>query len=63
MTRPATVATKAVAYISRSKLFGLPFHAAYPMAAALDGASTKKVNKMNPGSTQTPALDSIVVEK
>jgi hypothetical protein len=65
MTRPADApeATKAVQYISRSKLFGQPLQAAYPIAVAIDGAITKKVNKMNPSSIQRPALDSMVLEE
>jgi hypothetical protein len=37
----ATGATKAIQYVSRSKLCGLPFHAVYPITAAIDGATTK----------------------
>jgi hypothetical protein len=56
--KPATapVETNAVQYISRSKLFGFPFHAAYPIVAAIHGAITKKVNKINPSSTDAPTL-------
>jgi hypothetical protein len=61
--KPATapVETNAVQYISRSKPFGLPFHAAYAIVAAIAGAITKKVNKINPSSTQTPTLVCIAV--
>ncbi len=48
---------KAVQYISRSKFFGLPFHAAYPIAAAIDGTITKKVNTRNAASTHSPLED------
>jgi hypothetical protein len=58
----AAVATNAIPYISRLKFFGLPFHAAYAMAAAIDGTTTKKVNKSNPASIHKPAFESIVVE-
>jgi hypothetical protein len=34
-------AANPVQYISRSKFFGLPLHAAYPIAAAIDGTTTK----------------------
>ena len=43
----APAATNAVQYMSRPKLFGLPFHAAYPITAAIDGTITKKPSKNN----------------
>jgi hypothetical protein len=65
MTRLATapVTTKAIQYVSRSNLRGLPFHAEYPITAAIDGAATKKVSKINTSSSQKPALESIVGEE
>ena len=47
-------AANAVQYISRLKFFGLPFHAAYPITAAIEGTATKKVKMRNPASTHTP---------
>jgi len=56
--KPATapVETNAIQYISLSKFFGFPFQAAYPIVAAIDGAITKKMNKIIPSSTHTPTL-------
>lgn len=56
MVATAPVETNTVQYISESKLFGWPFQAAYPIAAAIAGATTNKVNKMNPASTHTPVV-------
>jgi len=57
----AAVAKNAVTNISRLNLSGLPFHAAYPIAAAIDGATRKRVNKSNPSTILKPARKSIVV--
>ena len=40
-------AAKAVQYIARSRFFGLPFYAAYPIAAAIHGTITKNVKMKN----------------
>jgi hypothetical protein len=55
-------AANAVQYISRLKFLGLPFHAAYPIAAAIDGTATKKAKRNNPASIHKPALESIAVK-
>jgi len=55
-------AANAVQYIWRSKFFGLPFHAAYPIAAAIDGTTMKKVKMSNPASIHRPVSECIMLE-
>src|SRR5215472_6170798 len=47
MAATAPIAMKAVQFISRSKFFGLPFEARYPMTAAAVGANTKNASTTN----------------
>jgi hypothetical protein len=54
MRKPETKieAVKAVQYMLRSQFLGLPFHAAYPIAAATGGTTTKSVRKRTATSIQ-----------
>src|SRR5437588_7518915 len=47
------ITTNPNAYVLRSKPFGLPFHAAYPITAEVAGASTNKVRRIRPSTTKT----------
>jgi hypothetical protein len=58
----APIAINAVQYISRSKFLGLPFHAAYATAAAIDGAPPNRISNSNPSISQF-GLECIVVEE
>jgi hypothetical protein len=49
-------------YLSRSKPFGLPFHAAYPITAEIKGAPTKRARRTSP-STIGKYCRSIAVER
>jgi len=57
----APIAINAVQYISRSKFLGLPFHAAYATAAAIDGAPPNRIKNSNPSISQF-GLECILVE-
>src|ERR1700682_5239589 len=48
--------------LSRSKLFGLPFHAAYPIPTAIAGTPTKRANKNSPSTTCNPICEPMVTE-
>src|SRR6266849_2707135 len=56
-------AANAVQYISRLKFFGFPFHAAYPIAAAIDGTTTKKVRRSSAASTHKPVSECMTLEE
>lgn len=56
----AIATTNAVQYISRLKFFGLPFNAAYPITAAINGTTTKKASKNNPASINRLAFGLIM---
>ena len=45
--------------VARSKLFGLPFHAAYAIATAIAGTPAKKMSNSSPSTIHTAVVESI----
>src|SRR5215472_18262792 len=56
----APIAMKAVQFISRSKFFGSPFEARYPMTAAAVGANTKNASTTNAASADARMSDCVM---
>src|SRR6516162_2749948 len=56
----APIAMKAVQFISRSKFFGLPFEARFPMTAAAVGANTKNASTTNAASANARMSDCVM---
>ena len=49
--------------LSRLKVLGLPFQAAYPMAAAIVGVPTKRVSNRSPSTIRRAVCDPIVTQR